>query len=339
MNEKIYAAIDANINRAQEGIRVCEDIMRFYYSSGFASDFKEIRHNLKKNASGFPADKLINCRDVSGDGQKFSDLESEKKRDTLQDIFKANLHRATEAVRCLEEFSKYTGDVESGAFQAVRFSLYSLERRAVGLMTKADLIDKIFSGIYAVLEVSVMGDEEAVETANGLIEGGASCIQLNLDGLSVKRALSVSERIRLICVERGILFFVNRLDVFIASSADGLLLKKTDIPISLIEKSIPPGTITGLEISEHYNTQEINTDCIDFLLIDLPAGFGSDEILEEIQKTDRPCFISGWLKSGGLIESVNMHVYPAVRMSEPGRKRAEEECIKNMEAWKDYNLK
>jgi hypothetical protein len=31
MEQRIYAAIDANLNRALEGVRVCEDVMRFCF--------------------------------------------------------------------------------------------------------------------------------------------------------------------------------------------------------------------------------------------------------------------------------------------------------------------
>ena len=44
MEKHIYRIIDANINRAMEGLRVCEDILRFGIDSDSSGKFKEFRH-------------------------------------------------------------------------------------------------------------------------------------------------------------------------------------------------------------------------------------------------------------------------------------------------------
>ena len=45
MERYLYAAIDANINRALEGVRVCEDVLRFcLHRADISTRIKEIRH-------------------------------------------------------------------------------------------------------------------------------------------------------------------------------------------------------------------------------------------------------------------------------------------------------
>ena len=78
MDDKIYSAIDANINRALEGLRVCEDIFRFVKRSGkISAELKKLRHEIIEAVMIFPSGMLLKERDVAGDEIKFLDADSE----------------------------------------------------------------------------------------------------------------------------------------------------------------------------------------------------------------------------------------------------------------------
>ncbi len=60
---KFYRIIDANINRASEGIRVLEDLARFYLEDkDLSKRLKEIRHGIRKEVMDF-LPSLLNARD------------------------------------------------------------------------------------------------------------------------------------------------------------------------------------------------------------------------------------------------------------------------------------
>jgi len=130
MDERIIAAIDANINRATEGLRVCEDIFRFVIRDDISERFKEHRHRIIEIIKLISRDDLLLARDVESDSQKFFDTESEKSRQSIKDLFAANIKRAQEALRVLEEFSKIDFPELSQKFQQLRFEVYSLEKEA-----------------------------------------------------------------------------------------------------------------------------------------------------------------------------------------------------------------
>ena len=68
MDPRLFSAIDASINRAMEGLRVCEDILRFSLrDAAFSSLLKDVRHRLGEEASRFPAEFLLSARDVEGE--------------------------------------------------------------------------------------------------------------------------------------------------------------------------------------------------------------------------------------------------------------------------------
>lgn len=125
--------IDANINRANEGLRVCEDIARFVLRDRRSTArFKSIRHryNAAVNRMGAGRSALILARDSEADVGKATGR-SERRRNGLAAVFCANIRRCEEAMRVLEELGKLDDGRSSSAFKRMRFELYALERTAV----------------------------------------------------------------------------------------------------------------------------------------------------------------------------------------------------------------
>ena len=133
MNSKVFRTIDANANRLTEALRVCEDISRFILLDKVKTQkFKSLRHEASRAFKGFNDSKgvLAKSRAPEKDiGKKTT--RSEAKRNNVGDVFKANIKRAEESARVLEEFSKLVNERLSGRFKIMRFKLYSLEKGIV----------------------------------------------------------------------------------------------------------------------------------------------------------------------------------------------------------------
>jgi hypothetical protein len=136
--DKIYRIIDANLNRAREGIRVAEEVARLYFDDAkLSSQFKSLRHQLTRVAKkSFHEKNLLSFRDSRGDVGADSMGELEKKRADLESVVQANLRRSQEAVRVLEEFGKLIREESAKSFKRIRFRLYVLEQKAMGLLKK-----------------------------------------------------------------------------------------------------------------------------------------------------------------------------------------------------------
>ena len=129
MDRGLLRLLDANFNRSREGLRVCEDVCRFILNdSGASSELKTLRHGVTKSLKKFPAEDLLGARDVAADGGKGFDPR-EKTRTGWRDLYFANLERAKEALRSLEEVSKLVKPGESAAFKKLRFKLYAHEKK------------------------------------------------------------------------------------------------------------------------------------------------------------------------------------------------------------------
>ena len=128
----IYRVIDANINRLKEGLRVCEEITRFILDNyNLTSDFKKIRHKAEVILKYLPRNtELFKERESLGDvGRKI--YINELKRRNYQDIFFANMQRAKESIRVLEEFSKLINKDIAVKFKRLRYNIYELEKKSL----------------------------------------------------------------------------------------------------------------------------------------------------------------------------------------------------------------
>jgi thiamine-phosphate pyrophosphorylase len=135
---KINRVIDANINRAKEGLRVCEEVTRFILDNRrLTSELKIIRHNLSSVAVSLAAkDKLIKERSSLKDVGRFLKA-NELRRSGVSDIFSANIGRVKESVRVLEEFSKLINLKAALGFKSIRYRIYEIEKKASASLSRS----------------------------------------------------------------------------------------------------------------------------------------------------------------------------------------------------------
>ena len=123
--------IDANVNRAVEGLRVMEEVVRFVVGNkSLTAQIKTSRAKLRKLANQLSQKEVhFKNRKVSKDVGRRSFSKSEAKRKTILDVFMANSKRAQEALRVLEEFSKLVDPKAGKTFKAIRFKVYQWEQK------------------------------------------------------------------------------------------------------------------------------------------------------------------------------------------------------------------
>jgi thiamine-phosphate pyrophosphorylase len=85
-----------------------------------------------------------------------------------------------------------------------------------------------------------------IELAKLAIEGGADTIQFRQKSGSTKELISLAGELKGVCEEAGVAFIVNdRVDVAIASRADGVHLGQDDFPMTLARKMMGDNIIIG----------------------------------------------------------------------------------------------
>ena len=129
----VLRILDANFNRCREGLRVCEEFVRFLLNDEtLTRRIKKARHSVSDciETIGVPVIDIVSARNASEDvGREASALEN-KRRNAL-DLFLANAERAKESLRVLEEVSKFIHTSKATKFKKIRFEVYEIEKKAL----------------------------------------------------------------------------------------------------------------------------------------------------------------------------------------------------------------
>lgn len=298
MNREIYSALDANINRGIEGIRVCEDIFRFSVKNLISAEFKTLRHKITELVTLIPSGTLLSARDVQHDEQKFINTDSEMKRGSMDDIFRSNIRRAIEAARVIEEFSKSVNPAIAAGFQEIRFSLYDLEKRGWLILEKTTFIEKFNFSLYAIIDSGFVPFDQMEKASEILSYSGADIIQLRMKNTSDKDYLAMAIKISKICRDNNTMFIVNdRVDIALLSNAHGVHLGQDDIPLSMADLLLDGKLISGIStcsVDEAAAAEDADyiavgpvfgTSSKDGSLLD---GIGIETVREICRNTKRP---------------------------------------------------
>lgn len=132
--ENVYRVLDANLNRLREGIRVVEEFYRFVKcNKERAKELKLLRHMIRDIDDGINTKNLLEARDSENDPFSFGQIAKESERENLNELLSANIRRAQEAARVLEEYLKVIDGLTPLSYIAkrIRFALYTIEKKQV----------------------------------------------------------------------------------------------------------------------------------------------------------------------------------------------------------------
>ena len=227
-----------------------EDTLRFLLDDPFLTQVaKDLRHDLAAVLMQEDLCLRITVRDVAGDVGAGSRAAAALGRTTPSDLLAANAARAAQALRSLEEFAALIAPETTGAFERIRYRLYTLERAAVGAARAADRL----AGIR--LCVLVDGREDEARFAalvESLFAAGVGMIQLRDKTLPVpllvgraRAALAIARKHAHQNGERPLVLVNDRADVAAAVNADGVHTGADDLPLPLVRRIVGPQTLSG----------------------------------------------------------------------------------------------
>lgn len=236
---KIFRIIDANLNRATEGLRVVEELCRFVLEDAkLTLSVKKIRGQLSRVVSS-----ELGSRDAAGDVGKEPYTTDEGRRENMESVFRANMKRAQEAVRCLEEFSKLISPKFGKAYKNIRFKLYELEKKIAPRILKAVRLD---FDLYIVVD----SRPESLTTLRKAIAGGVKIIQFRDKDISKQKYLRLAKKMVKLMRRAGTTFILNDYwDLVKEVGADGVHSGQDDLErtsICQIRKKLGDDKIMGI---------------------------------------------------------------------------------------------
>jgi thiamine-phosphate pyrophosphorylase len=262
--------IDANLNRAGEGLHLLEDVARLVLNdANLTQQLKTIRHEIVRGDWSFNQ-QLVQSRDSEGDVGVEIEVPGEAKEKELPIMVVANARRVQEALRILEELSKIPGAVpklDGGKFKQARFDLYAIERKLLSRLLRRDKTERL-SGLYAIIDSQALGSRAHLEMAEQLIRGGAKIIQFRDKLRSKGELLTIAQQLKKLCAEHSVLFIVNDyLDIALATGADGLHLGQEDLPIAVARKLLLIDIILGCSVTTVDQARAAEADGADYIAV------------------------------------------------------------------------
>ena len=255
--------IDANANRAREGLRVLEDYARFVLNAAdLCEALKTIRHDLAAATRDQIADAILH-RDTPGDVGTQIKTATESTRADLSDVVTAAGKRLGEALRTVEEYLKTISPADAARVESIRYRFYDVEQRLARTLRPAALFANV--RLYVLITESACR-ADWFSTAQAAIRGGADCLQLREKNLDAAELLRRANRFVDLCRRHSVVSIINdRPDIALLSNADGVHVGQDDLPAIEVRKLIGHTKIVGVSTHRVSQARQAMLDGADYI--------------------------------------------------------------------------
>lgn len=316
----VLRLLDANLDRAREGLRVLEDWARFGLDrADLVARTKDMRQRLGRRHH--PCYKQ--ARHAAGDPATGMAHPAQAERRRPAAVVAANAARVQEALRVLEEFGRLADPALAAEAAAIRYALYDLELE----LLQADQLRSqrriCLQQCHLYLVIGPMPDLEM--RVEGALAAGVRLVQYRAkEGspgaggmpLNDGERLAQARALRQLCARHGALFVVNdRIDLALAVDADGVHLGQGDLPPAVARKLLGPERLLGRSTHAIGQLRQAVQDGCDYVGVG-PVNatptkpgrepVGLDYVRQACAESPIPCFAIGGITAAEI---------PAVRQA------------------------
>ena len=287
-DKRVARLIDANLDRAREGLRVIEDWCRFGLDrQDLVIPLKDWRQQLGQ----LHADCYRQARSTATDPAAGLSHPAQQSRTDSTLVLKANASRVQEALRVIEEFAR-TGDAELARTAAsVRYALYDHEVRileACGRNLRLQRLDR--SRLCLITDPGGSDcSAEMLKRVELALATGVSLVQYRrkqgTDALRLQEARQLAE----LCQAYQALLIINdRIDLALLVNADGVHLGQDDLPHAAARQLMGPEKLIGRSTHRLAQLEQAQEEGADYL------GVGA--VYATATKADRTAAGLGWVR-------------------------------------------
>ena len=244
MDAAALRILDANFNRAREGLRVLEEHARFALDdAALTSALKLLRHDLSAIAGSLLGPESLARRDTPGDCGTGITTESEGVRTDTASIAAAAAKRLAESLRCIEEYGKLINPSVATQAEQIRYRLYSIEQEMIVTSPRRR---RLRDARIHVLVTAELCKGEWQSVCKAVLEGGADVIQLREKSLSDRELVARARTFHDMTRAAGALLFINdRPDIARLCHADGVHVGQTDLSVADVRSIVGPTVLVG----------------------------------------------------------------------------------------------
>ncbi len=257
---RIYQIVDANLDRAREGLRVLEDWARFGLGQEkYVEKIKNFRQILGKNH----LEVYKQSRNHIEDKCKGLNHKEQINRKTSEQIVSSNSGRVQEALRVIEEYSRLHNHELSKIASEIRYEIYTLEVDLLNL-SKRTKSKEILKENY--LYVITDQKDNLLEIIEEILIAGVRIIQHRFKKGTDKDHLQEAIQIKNLCKRYNSLLIINdRVDIALASNADGIHLGQDDLDLKTARKLLGYSKIIGTSANNEIDISKALKDGCDYI--------------------------------------------------------------------------
>ncbi len=252
----IYRILDANLDRAREGLRIIEEWCRFALNN---SEWAEECKNMRQELASWHSPELRAARDTMGDvGTELSHPREEVRQDVEQ-LLQANICRVEEALRVLEEYGKLYNPEMAKACKQMRYRVYTIENNLLAYQQGKQLGN-------AFLCLITTPSENLLAIVEAALQGGLSLVQYRDKNSDDLLRLTYAYKLKELCHRYDALLMVNdRVDLALAIDADGVHLGQQDFPVGLARDILGKKKIIGCSTTNPEEMERAINDGADYI--------------------------------------------------------------------------
>lgn len=155
--------------------------------------------------------------------------------------------------------------------------------------------------LYLVTDRGLAGERAIEDIVKEAVEGGVTMVQLREKDIATRDFIALALRLKDVLKPYGVPLIINdRVDVALASGAEGVHIGQSDMPYAIARKLLGPSKIIGLSVENFEQIEEANSLDVDYI--------GVSPVFATPTKTDtaEPFGLDG------LRKAVRMSVHPTV---------------------------
>jgi thiamine-phosphate pyrophosphorylase len=230
----VLKILDANLDRAREGLRVIEEWLRFGETN---LEQAALCKTMRQEIATFHTEAMHQARNTPGDPLTAVDHPGELERQGVADILRVNFARLQEALRVIEEYAKLLDPKLAGAAKQWRYQIYTLESACLGAALR-NRLDRLY--------LVTSPHPNLLEIVEASLRGGLRLVQLREKENEGRAIFELACKLRDLCNRYDALLIINdRVDLALASHADGVHLGQDDLPIAEARKLLGPNRLIG----------------------------------------------------------------------------------------------
>jgi thiamine-phosphate pyrophosphorylase len=298
----VWRILDANFDRAREGLRIIEEWCRFALNEpGMANECKQMRQEL----GSWHTPEIRATRDTARDVGTTLTHPREEQRTGIEQLLQANLCRVQEALRVLEEYGKLYPSAMSNGCKQMRYRVYTLESNLLAYRRRQILTS---ARLYLVTSPA----QDLLPRVEAALQGGLTLVQYRDKQGNDTDRLEIAQKMCQLCHRYGALFILNdRVDLALAVDADGVHLGQQDISIALARQILGSQKIVGKSTTNPGEMEQALKEGADYIgvgpVYETPtkagkAAAGLEYIHHATKTATVPWFAIGGIDGGNIIE-------------------------------------